>query len=250
MVRNGEEIDPKVRKVWCDMKKNLLCAVAVFVIAGLCAGAVQAGSREVRKVESCIEILSEIMEIPEQGMPPALLNDAWGVAIIPNLIKAGFIFGGRYGTGVLVVHSEDHGWSNPVFVSLAGGSFGWQIGAQAIDVILVFKTKRSLDAITSGKFTLGADASVAAGPVGRYAGAATDIQLKAEIYSYSRTRGLFAGIALDGAVLQIDYKANSAFYDMAGLLPLQILTSKEIQAPPVAEDLKKTLTRYASQPGG
>lgn len=89
------------------------------------------------------------MEIPEQGMPPALLNDAWGVAIIPNLIKAGFIFGGRYGTGVLVVHSEDHGWSNPVFVSLAGGSFGWQIGAQAIDVILVFKTKRSLDAITS-----------------------------------------------------------------------------------------------------
>ena len=143
------------------------------------------------------------------------------------------------------MNSKERGWSNPVFFTIAGGSVGWQIGAQSTDAILVFKTMRSLDAITSGKFTLGADASVAAGPVGRHAEASTDIQLKAEILSYSRNRGLFAGVAIEGAAIQVDYKANSAFYNMAGLLPMQILMSTDMQAPPVADDLKRILAYYS-----
>ncbi|HEY5971470.1 MAG TPA: lipid-binding SYLF domain-containing protein, partial [Pseudoxanthomonas sp.] len=129
--------------------------------------------------------------------------------------KAGFIFGGRRGLGLMSVKTPDGTWSNPVFVKLAGASFGLQAGVQSADVVLVFRNDRSLDNIVNGKVTLGADAGVAAGPVGRNASASTDGQLKAEIWSWSRARGLFAGVALDGAVLQIDDDANTAVYGSA-----------------------------------
>lgn len=210
-------------------------------------GPVEAGNREISKASDAVAVLNEIMSIPEQEIPPILLRNAYGIAIMPGLLKAGFLVGARYGTGILVIHRPDGSWSNPVFVTLTGGSFGLQIGAQSTDVILVFKTMRSVDAITQGKFTLGADASVAAGPIGRHAEAATDVMLGAEIYSYARSRGLFAGVALEGAVLQIDYYANSVFYNTAGLLPTLILTDPSLQAPYPAEDLRRALTRYAGQ---
>ncbi|MCE5243642.1 MAG: lipid-binding SYLF domain-containing protein [Syntrophobacteraceae bacterium] len=229
-------------------KKCLLFAILAagalsFFAAGSCIG----GSDEESTVQSATQVMSEIMSIPEQSIPPSLLGEAYGIAIFPGLLKAGFILGARYGQGVMVVRSKERGWSNPVFFTITGGSVGWQIGAQSTDAILVFRTMRSLDAITSGKFTLGADASVAAGPVGRHAEAGTDIQLKSEILSYSRNRGLFAGVALEGAAMQVDYKANSAFYSMAGLLPMQIFMSAELQAPWVADDLKRVLARYSTQ---
>jgi lipid-binding SYLF domain-containing protein len=186
------------------------------------------------------------MSIPEKGIPPTLLNNASGIAIIPGVIKAGFILGGRYGRGVLVIRDKDGSWSNPVFISITGGSIGWQVGVESIDIILVFKSSRSIQGILKGKFTLGADASIAAGPVGRQASASTDILLKSEIYSYSRSRGLFAGLALEGAAIQINYDANEAFYGKEHSLPSDIIDNKALKVPPVVDRLKKALNEHAS----
>lgn len=133
------------------------------------------------------------------------------------------------------------------FFRIVGGSIGWQIGAQSSDVILVFKSIRSLDAITSGKFTLGVDASIAAGPVGRQAEAATDLMLRAEILSYSRSRGLFAGLSLEGAAIQVDYDATATFYNMPGLLPMDILKNRTLMSPPVAGELRRVMDYYSRQ---
>jgi len=178
-------------------------------------------SKESRKIEDCIEVVKAIKAIPEEGIPPVLLKNAQAMVIIPEVIKVGFVVGGRYGTGILTVRDEKGNWSNPVFVKIAGGSLGWQIGAESTDLILVFKTRKSVDGIFRGKFTLGVDASVAAGPVGRSAEGATDLTLKSEILSYSRSRGLFAGVALNGAALMIDDDANGSYYgslDTKGIL--------------------------------
>lgn len=206
-----------------------------------------AGSDEVAKINDSIEVFEQIMSIPEKGVPPSLLNRAQGIAIIPGMIKAGFIIGGRHGSGVIVIRNSEGGWSNPVFITLTGGSVGWQIGAQSTDIILVFKSRKGVDNIMKGKFTLGADAAVAAGPVGRQAEAATDIELKAEIYSYSRSRGLFAGISLEGAGLQIDDDANAAFYSEKVSRSNDIFTTKDIKSPSVVNKLKKVLAKYASK---
>jgi lipid-binding SYLF domain-containing protein len=209
--------------------------------------AVHAQHKETAKVYQSIEVLNEIMSIPEGGIPDSLLRSAYGIVIFPGLLKAGFIVGARYGGGIMVVRSDEHGWSNPVFFTLIGGSIGWQIGAQSTDIILVFRTIRSLDAITSGKFTLGADASVAAGPVGRHASAETDIYFSAEILSYSRSRGLFAGLSVEGAALQVDYDATAQFYGRPAILPMQVFRSYDMQVPTVVDELKKILRSYSGR---
>jgi lipid-binding SYLF domain-containing protein len=170
---------------------------------------------ELERAEDAVRVLGEIMSAPDKRVPDKLLSDAEAIAVIPDVIKAGLVVGGRHGKGLLAVRQRDGVWSNPSFVSLSGGSVGFQAGVQATDVVLVFRTRRGVDSVVNGKFTLGADAAVAAGPVGRTASAATDAQLRAEIYSYSRSRGLFAGVALDGAVLSIDHDANEAIYGQA-----------------------------------
>lgn len=202
---------------------------------------------ETAKIHQSIQVLNEIMAIPEGGIPDSLLRSAYGIAIFPGLMKAGFIIGARYGGGVMVVRSEEQGWSSPVFFKLMGGSIGWQIGAQSSDIVLVFRTIRSLDAITSGKFTLGADASVAAGPVGRRASAETDLTFSAEILSYSRSRGLFAGLSVEGAALQVDYDANAAFYGRPAILPMQIFRAYDLQPPPVVDELKRVLRTHSGR---
>src|SRR3970040_2777714 len=142
-----------------------------------------AGGDETKRVESATEVLSKITEIPERAITPALLGDAQGIAVIPGVIKVGFVVGGQYGRGVRVVRGKGGEWSNPVFISLMSGSIGWQIGAESTDFVLVFKTPRSVEGIMKGKYTLGADAGVAAGPVGRAAQAGIDNELNAETYS-------------------------------------------------------------------
>jgi lipid-binding SYLF domain-containing protein len=204
-----------------------------------------AGSEETKRVESATEVLSKIMEIPDSAIPPALLADAQGIAIIPGVIKVGLVVGGQYGRGVLTVRGKGGTWSNPVFITLMSGSIGWQIGAESTDFVVVFKTPRSIEGIMRGKYTLGADAAVAAGPVGRLAKASTDIELKAEIYSYSRSRGLFAGISLEGSSLQVDDKSNAAYYGKGDVDPSGILSGKEVSTPAGAEMLKKSLEKYA-----
>ena len=176
------------------------------------AGPVQAGVKEDTKANDAARVLAEIMRIPETSVPGKMFEEAHAIAVFPDVVKAGLVIGGRRGKGLISVRSADGTWSNPSFVTITGGSIGFQAGVQSSDVILVFRSPRGVDNIVNGKFTLGADASVAAGPVGRSAQASTDEQLKAEIYSYSRARGLFAGVALDGAVLSIDHKANQRAY--------------------------------------
>ena len=200
-----------------------------FALAGLLvASTAISGAREDVRADNAIRVVQQIQSIPESGIPDRLLDDARAIVVVPDTIKAGFLIGGRRGLGLMSVKTADGTWSNPVFVKLAGASFGLQAGVQSADVILVFRSDRGLESIVNGKFTLGADASVAAGPVGRSAAAATDGEFKAEIWSWSRARGLFAGVALDGAVLSIDNGANSSAYGN-GVTPRMVFEGRATQ---------------------
>lgn len=180
----------------------------------LSPAALLAQSKPESIVQNSSSVLREIMEVPMQGIPKSMLADAEGIAVIPNVIKGGFVIGARFGSGVLLVRAEDGSWHAPVFINLTGGNIGWQAGVQATDVVLVFKTKKSVEGILQGKFTIGADAAAAAGPVGRQAAAATDGRLQAEIYSYSRSRGLFLGVSFDGSMIQVDQLNNASYYQV------------------------------------
>jgi lipid-binding SYLF domain-containing protein len=207
----------------------------------------RAGVSEDCKIQASTDVIKEVMGIPECAIPPSLLRSAQGIVIFPDLLKAGFIFGGRYGVGVMLMRNEDGSWGNPFFFRLLGGSFGWQIGLQSTDVILVLNSFRSLDAMCGGKLTLGADASIAAGPVGRQAEAATDVLLAAEILSYSRNRGVFLGLSLEGAAIIPDHDATEAFYNVKGLLPIDILRKPNLMATPaVAAELRRVLDWYST----
>jgi lipid-binding SYLF domain-containing protein len=227
-------------------KKGIVLVLAGLLVAMAATVSPARADDPERKIVDSTYVLKDILDIPEKGLPPALLSDAYGIAIIPGVIKVGFIVGGRYGTGILMVRDREKGWSSPSFISLGGGSFGWQVGAQSTDVILVFKTRKSVDNIRKGKFTLGADAAVAAGPVGRNVSASTDIQLKAEIYSYSRSRGLFAGLAIDGAVLGIDDDANAQFYGKKDVSATEILDGRVTSPSPEVKKLQALLQENTS----
>ena len=191
--------------------RSIVLRTAVLLSAFVAPAAISAAA-PAEEARDAVRVLDEIMKAPDRRIPDKLLHDAEAVAVIPDVIKAGLVLGGRHGDGVIALRGRDGTWSNPSFLSLTGGSVGFQAGVQSTDVVLVFRSRRGVDSIVNGKFTLGADASVAAGPVGRSANSSTDAQLKAEIYSYSRSRGLFAGVALDGAVLSIDHDANASVY--------------------------------------
>jgi lipid-binding SYLF domain-containing protein len=188
-------------------------------------------SSEQYKLARATEVLDQFIRIPENSIPPALLRGAYGVAVLPDVIKGGFFVGGRRGKGILVVRSANGEWSNPAFITLTGGSLGWQFGGQSTDLLLVFKSSKSIQNITRGKLTLGADAAIAAGPVGRQTAAATDLTLGAEVYSYSRSRGLFAGVAFEGAALRIDDAANQAFYGNKGITSQDVLADQSLATP-------------------
>jgi lipid-binding SYLF domain-containing protein len=228
------------------MKRIYLVTIIVLTaMVFLVPARILAAGNENEKVEEATAVLNEIMQIPEKAIPPSLVRNAYAVAVVPQVIKAGLVLGGRHGTGVLSVRQEDMKWSPPTFISLSGGSIGWQIGVTSTDVILVFKNKKSIDQITSGKYTLGADAAVAAGPVGRSASAGTDVAFKAEIYSYSRSRGLFAGVSLEGSALRIDHNANEAFYGRQDIFPREIFAGKNLTVPAVAKKFMEALTEHA-----
>ncbi|NUQ65699.1 MAG: Ysc84 actin-binding domain protein [Pirellulales bacterium] len=220
----------------------------VFLTLSGVAGA--QSSREAATVDTAARVLQENIAIPVRGIPQNLLTNAQAIAIVPDVVKLGFVLAGRRGHGVIVVRNADGSWSNPVFITLTGGSIGWQAGVQSTDVILVFKSRKSVNHVLDGQFTLGADAGVAAGPVGRQAAAATDIQLRAEIYSYSRSRGLFAGVSLDGSVLEVNPNANAAFYGTFGIGPHDILGGKTAQTPANVVVLKELLAQHAPPAAG
>jgi lipid-binding SYLF domain-containing protein len=231
--------------------KAFLAAATLFAM--LLTSAADAASREEKRVGDAADVLEQLLRIPEKSVPPALLSRAYAVAVIPNVLKAAFGVGARRGKGIIVVRQDNNSWSNPAFITITGGSVGWQAGVQSTDIILVFKTRKGVDGIENGRLTLGADASVAAGPLGRQTGIATDIEFKAEVYSYSRNRGLFAGVALEGTGVTMDRKANAAFYSSSSMTPERIFASSPNIAPDIANTFVQILTaqtsRLPTQPG-
>jgi lipid-binding SYLF domain-containing protein len=223
--------------------------VVLSLVMVLRAAPVSGQTHEAMIVDTATAVLDGIMAVPVTGIPQSLLAGAEGVAIVPNVIKLGFVVGVRQGRGVVLVRDETGAWGPPSFITLTGGSVGWQAGIQSTDVVLVFKSRKSVAGLMRGNFTLGADASVAAGPVGRNAAAATDLGLGAEIYSYSRSRGLFAGVALDGSAIQIDYLANRRYYGGPGAVPGATQTGQVTTVPPSAGRLIERLASYSAKAG-
>lgn len=226
---------------------KLAVAKLFLLLLGLCFGmASVAGERQDARLLTSTQVLTELLAMPEQNIPTWLLERAHAVAVVPSVIKVGLGIGARRGSGVMVVRKDNGGWSNPIFMNLTGGSFGFQVGVQSADVVLVFTSRQSIEGIVGGKVTLGADASVAAGPIGRQSSAATDIGLTAQVYSYSRASGLFAGVALDGSALTIDNRSNELFYNRIGILPSEIIRSDAPAAPAPAQTFVATVQRAAS----
>jgi lipid-binding SYLF domain-containing protein len=224
----------------------LLSACVLACSFSLSAAPAFAGQDEDERAINAVKVLDEVMRMPEQAIPNKLLESAHAVAVIPSVVKAGLVLGGRHGKGLISIRAADGTWSHPSYISLTGGSIGFQAGVQSTDVVLVFRTPRGVDSIVHGKFTLGADAAVAAGPVGRTAQASTDGQLKAEIYAYSRSRGLFAGVALDGAVLSIDHDANEAAYG-PNTTPRAAFEGRVSQVTDPIVDFRDRLEEYSAR---
>lgn len=225
----------------------------LLIVLSLClllpAATLPAQAEQIGRIADATLAFQDILAIPDKTVPEYLLQDAAGIAIIPGVVKVGFIVGGEYGKGLLLLRDETGSWSNPIFVTLSGGSIGWQLGAQSADFILVFKTDRSVDSVLTDSLTLGVDVAAAAGPLGRRARASTDTQLKAEIYSYSRSRGFFAGLSLDGALIQIDDEANAAFYDVEYISPRNIQARKDLKLPQEAVQLKQAVSESTQSSG-
>ncbi|HEX7373434.1 MAG TPA: lipid-binding SYLF domain-containing protein [Steroidobacteraceae bacterium] len=203
----------------------------------------QADAKTDQRLESSRKVFESFSNLTEQAIPTWLLERAYGIVVVPGVVKVALSLGGRGGRGVMAVRNPDGSWSDPVFVTLAGVNFGLQFGVQSTDVVLVLMSRQSVEGISGGKVTLGGDASVAAGPLGRSASANTDATFKAQVLSYSRSEGLFAGVALDGSVIAIDDGSNATAYGVSGVLPSQILEGKIASAPQAALDFKAALTR-------
>ncbi len=204
--------------------RTCLLTTLVGITLAFTAIAAHAQAREEGRLLLATQVLNDIRDARDQGIPDRLLERAYGIAVIPEFTKVAFFLGGARGHGVLVVRDRSGHFSSPIFVTLTGGSFGFQWGVQKTDLVLVFTSRKGIEGITGGKLTLGGDVSVAAGPVGRQASAATDQAFNAGVYSYSHTRGIFAGAALSGAALTIDDSANAELYQRPGLLASDIIS--------------------------
>jgi lipid-binding SYLF domain-containing protein len=202
----------------------------------------------VKRLQAAATVFEEIMSVPDKAIPQELLDKAHCVAVVPGLKKGAFIFGAKYGKGYFSCRTKSGvGWTAPATVRIEGGSFGLQIGGSETDVILLVMNERGAERLLSSKFTLGGDASVAAGPVGRTAAAQTDAFMTAEILSWSRSRGVFAGISLQGATLRQDVSENRALYGRS--LENKEIITQELPPPKAAERLLNALNKYSSRKG-
>jgi len=229
------------------MHRLTALAISLLILA-LAAPLAQADDRTNQRLEESRAVFESFTFLTEQSIPGWLLERAYGIVVVPRVIKGALIIGGRGGRGVMAVRNPDGAWSHPVFVTLAGANVGFQWGVQSTDLVLVLMSQRSVEGIAGGKVTLGADASVAAGPVGRSAAAATDAMFKAQVLSYARNEGIFAGVSLDGTVISVDDRSNAAAYGVAGILPSQILGGK-VEAPPKAQAFTALLNKATSGAG-
>ena len=229
------------------MKKFITSSMAILLMLALAALSfaddkdVQKAdvSDEIDRVADANTVLKEVLAIPENGIPQEMLDNAAAVVVIPDLLKAAFVAGVKSGNGVISAHTGS-GWTHPAFVKLAGGSVGWQAGVESTDLVLVFMSEKHVQKLLNGEFTLGVDASVAVGPVGRQASVGTNENAKSAVYTYSRSKGVFAGISLDGSKISVDTESNERIYG-AKTTPHNVLYGQHGTAPKEAEDLKTTL---------
>jgi len=230
------------------LKSKLVFVGLLSLILASSLGSVRMGAAELSKeAERAVDanhVLAEIMGVPESSIPESLMARAHGIAVIPHVVKGAFGIGGQWGKGLMSQRREDGTWSSPSYIEIGGGSFGLQIGVQATDMVLVFTDSDGVKGLLKGKLKLGADASAAAGPIGRKAEVGTDIMLRSGIFSYSRSKGLFAGVSLDGSVISIDDDANHKVYGK-GLSAEQILASKTATGDASVQGFVKSLQQIS-----
>ncbi len=222
--------------------KKILLAGMIFAV---CSGAFAAEeTKAAGRLQAAGTVLDEIMGTPDKAIPEEVLKSAECVAVVPSLLKAGFVVGARYGRGVASCRGEK-GWSAPAFFTVGGGSFGFQIGGQAIDLVMLIMNKEGMKNLLESKFQLGANASAAAGPVGRHAEGTTDWKMRAQVLTYSRARGLFAGVELNGAVIKQDKNSTRDFYGR--MVPFKTSLNGLIDAPPASLPFLDSLHKWSQQ---
>jgi lipid-binding SYLF domain-containing protein len=225
------------------------CLAVLLAMTALAPAQAQADDKSDRRLQQSQRVFEAFSDLTEQTIPTWLLERAYGIVVVPSVVKVALTLGGRGGKGVMAVRNPDGTWSPPAFVTLGGVNVGFQFGVQSTDVVLILMSRESVEGIAGGKVTLGADASVAAGPLGRSSAAATDATLSAQVLSYSRSSGLFAGVALDGTVIAIDKRANESFYGISDVLASQILAGKVASVPLPAQEFMAALARATNAPG-
>ena len=216
-----------------------------LLLAGLCAAFSARAAEPLDTANKAAAVLDEVVHAPDRDMPRDMLRNAYAVAVLPSVIKAGLLIAGRHGQGLLSVKRKD-GWSDPAFITISGGSLGLQAGVSSTDVLLIFRSEDGVKSLIYGKFLMGTDIAVAAGPVGRNAQAATDAHLEAEVYAWSRARGLFAGLSLQGASLKIDHSANREIYGPQA--SAKMILDGHVDKPPAAvQRFRQRLSEYTTQ---
>ena len=219
--------------------KKLVLVATVLALAACSFAAEDTDNKAADRVKTAATVLEEIQSTPDVGIPDEVMGSAECVAVVPSMLKAGFVFGARYGRGVASCRTAK-GWSDPAFFTIQGGSFGLQIGGQAVDLVMLIMNQKGMQNLLNSKFKLGADASVAAGPVGRHAAADTDWKMRAQVLSYSRARGVFAGLELNGAVVKQDRESTLEFYSHMQPFSATLTTvSSPTAALPFLNDLAK-----------
>jgi lipid-binding SYLF domain-containing protein len=227
------------------MKKTIsMFAIALCGLIGTYAFAGSDREATVDRMQNSVDVMRAIMSTPDKGIPEEVLSNAKCIVVVPNLLKGGFIVGGKHGRGVATCRTAE-GWSAPAFVSVGGGSWGLQIGVEGVDLVMLIMNDRGLQHLLSSKFELTGEGSVAAGPVGRHASAGTDWKLDTEVLSYSRSKGVFAGLTLEGAVVQQDNDSTFAIYGKHVML--RSILSGKVATPASAEAFKKAVAEAGHQ---
>src|SRR3989441_297166 len=221
--------------------KKLSILFLLLALAASCFAVEEDDNPTTGRLKAAATVLQEIQAAPDTGIPDEVMGSAECVAVVPSMLKGGFMFGAQYGRGVASCRTPK-GWSDPAFFTIQGGSFGLQIGGQAVDLIMLIMNNRGMENLLNSKFKLGADASVAAGPVGRHAAADTDWKMRAQVLSYSRARGVFAGLELNGAVIKQDRESTREFY--SHMQPTRI-TLETVSSPPGSYPFLQSLSKWA-----
>src|SRR5260370_39613166 len=226
-------------------KTPILAVLTVAVFASTMAVAAEEPSEQVKRMDAAATVLDEIMGTPDKGIPEELLDSAKCVAVIPSMVKIGFVFGGRHGRGIATCRTAT-GWSAPAPFSVTGGSWGLQIGGEAVDVVMLVMNDHGMEKMLSSKFRIGADASAAAGPVGRHVEGETDWKMRAEVLTYSRARGAFAGVTVNGASITQDKDGTRILYGR--MVPSAQILKGQVKAPEGSHQFLATVRKYATEP--